>query len=93
MGGNRAQKFNYELGGQQKGVTALHMQNAKKKTIFACRLCIKLGPSNLAKKANLWLHLARWNLPDFLLCLESKTKPYVTKVKYIWGGTLHRKIV
>ena len=31
MGFNRAQKFNYELGGQQKGVTALHMQNAQKK--------------------------------------------------------------
>ena len=29
------------------------------------------------KKANLWFHLASWNLPDFLLFLESKTEPNV----------------
>ena len=46
------------------------------------------------KKANLWLHLASWNLPDSQLCLESKTKPGLSKAQnYIGVGTPHRKNV
>ena len=56
-------------------------------------MIIKLEPSNSVKKANLWLHLASWNLPDFLLCLESKTEPSVAKKQNYMGRTPHRKNV
>ena len=57
------------------------------------RLIIKLAPSfsvdrfplterdyctyKIHKKANLWLHLTSWNLPNSQLCLEPKRKPSV----------------
>ena len=42
---------------------------------------------NTQKKANLWLHLASWNLPDSQLSLESKTEPRVAKAQnYMEGG-------
>ena len=53
------------------------------------RLIIKLGPCNSLKKANLWLHLASRNFPNFLLCLESKTEPSVAKAQNYRGGTPH----
>ena len=50
-------------------------------------MIIKLGPSNSLKINNLWLHLASWNLPDFLLYLESKTEPSVAQnYMYLKGG-------
>ena len=57
-------------------------------------MIIKVGQSNSLKKANLWLHLASWNLPDFLLCLESKTEPSVAKEQnYMGGGHRTEKFV
>ena len=57
------------------------------------RLIIKLGPSKSVKKANLWLHLATWNLLDFLLCLESKTESSVAKEQnYMGGDTAQKKL-
>ena len=55
------------------------------------RLIIKQGPCNSLKKANLWLHLASWNFPNFLLCLESKTEPSVAKAQNYRGG--HRTYI
>ena len=53
-------------------------------------MIIKLGPCNSLIKANLWLHLASWNFPNFLLCLESKTEPSVAKAQnYRGGDTAH----
>ena len=55
-------------------------------------MIIKLGPSNSRKKNNLWLHLASWNLTDFLVCLESKTEPSAAKAQNYMGGIPYRKI-
>ena len=38
--------------------------------------------------------LKSWNLPDFLVCLESKTEPSVAKEQnYMWGGHHTEKFV
>ena len=52
-------------------------------------MIVKLGPCNSLKKVNLWLHLASWNFPNFLLFLESKTEPSVAKAQNYRGDTTH----
>ena len=47
-------------------------------------MIIKLGPNSV------WLYLASWNLPDLLLCLESKREPSEAKEQnYMGGDTAH----
>ena len=42
------------------------------------------------KKADFWIYLASWNLPDFPLCLKSKKKLSVLKAQnYVGGGGGH----
>ena len=42
----------------------------------------------------MWLYLESYNLPEFMLCLESKIETFVANTQiYIGGwGTPHRKI-
>ena len=56
-------------------------------------MIIQPGPSNTHKKANLWLHIASWNLTDFLVYLESKTEPSAAKAQNYMGGYHTEKFV
>ena len=84
--------FNIMNGSNEKNTCPMYSITEKKSSAWSAtlgdtswaRLMIKLWPSNTLENANLWLHLASWNLPDILLCLDSKTEPRITLV----GGTL-----
>ena len=61
-------------------------------------MIVKLGSSisvdrlSQTEKANMWLNLTSWNVPDSQLHLESKTELSVAKAQnYMDGGTPHRK--